>query len=248
MSSVAKYTSSRFSNAEDAFARSLALLTTIMTAAGGLVAALYYKTHQLHAAEETSIFRTSDEGEVLPANTTTPSQAVAAKPKASLLDSLRLLAKDQYMRQIAVMVLSYGLAIEFTEIIWKASVKQLFPVKSDYMVFMGQYSSLVGVAAFAMMLLGSRLVKHIGWTAGALATPLMMGLTALPFYSTLLSSANAKTLKFTVYIGLVQNVLSKATKYALFDPTKEMTYIPLDKDSKTKGWNLAVIHVVMCIR
>ena len=133
------------------------------------------------------------------------------------------------------MVLSYGLAIEFTEIIWKASVKQLFPVKSDYMVFMGRYSSLVGITAFAMMMMGSRLVKHIGWTAGALATPVMMGLTALPFYSTLLSSANAKTLKLTVYIGLVQNVLSKATKYALFDPTKEMTYIPLDKDSKTKG-------------
>ena len=43
------------------------------------------------------------------------------------------------------------------------------------------------------------------------------------------------TLLVAVYVGLVQNVLSKATKYAIFDPTKEMTYIPLDKDSKTKG-------------
>lgn len=41
-----------------------------------------------------------------------------------------------------------------------------------------------------------------------------------------------KALMMAVWVGMVQNVLSKATKYALFDPTKEMAYIPLDKESK----------------
>jgi AAA family ATP:ADP antiporter len=42
-------------------------------------------------------------------------------------------------------------------------------------------------------------------------------------------------LMLSVLVGTAQNVGTKATKYGMFDPTKEMAYIPLDAEQKTKG-------------
>lgn len=69
---------------------------------------------------------------------------------------------------------------------------------------------------------------------GALTTPLMMGLLAAPFFGFIVfggikstGASSPKALQTAVWVGLVQNILSKSIKYALFDPTKEMAYIPL---------------------
>merc|ERR1719379_3294849 len=42
-------------------------------------------------------------------------------------------------------------------------------------------------------------------------------------------------LMLAVIVGAAQNVFTKSAKYGMFDPTKEMAYIPLDQEQKTKG-------------
>merc|ERR1712161_176662 len=49
-------------------------------------------------------------------------------------------------------------------------------------------------------------------------------------------------LMLAVFVGAAQNIMSKAAKDSLFDPCKEMAYIPLDQEQKSKG--KAAIEVI----
>ncbi|CAN0118141.1 unnamed protein product [Ascophyllum nodosum] len=216
-------------DADAAFQRTLKVLSSFILGAGGVIMVLYEMVMAMtdRAAESSGAESTARVG-----------RKDKLKPKMSLMESFRFLSKSKYLGYVGLMVVSYGLAMEFTEIVWKAIVKLAYPDKSDYMAFMGQYSTIVGATTFVMLLIGKEVIKYMGWEAGALATPLMMTLLAVPFFGYIMLGniqQSRKTLMQALWVGMVQNVLSKATKYALFDPTKEMSYIPLDKESKVKG-------------
>lgn len=48
--------------------------------------------------------------------------------------------------------------------------------------------SILGMTTFVVILFGSNLIKHLGWRAGALATPTSMALLAAPLFTVVIAS------------------------------------------------------------
>lgn len=166
------------------------------------------------------------------------------KLKLSLTESLKFIFHSPYILWIAVLVIAYGMSIELVEVQWKNQIRLLFPQETAQTIFWGHYYTLSGLLSVFFILLGGSIIRYFGWKISALATPIIIGLTGTIFlYFVIFDQAAApiaalfdnSALQFIVYFGVIQNVLSKGTKYALFDPTKEMSFIPLDEESKVKG-------------
>ncbi len=166
------------------------------------------------------------------------------KAKLSVVESFKFIIKNPYLGLIAILVLSYGVAINLVEGVWKGQVKIAFPEMNDYNSFMGQFSTWTGFVTIILMIIGNNILRKLSWTKAAILTPIMVLVTSCIFFF-VVWNGNASTpftpllgttvVMVAVIVGQIQNVLSKGTKYSLFDSTKQMAYIPLDSEAKVKG-------------
>lgn len=166
------------------------------------------------------------------------------KVKLSFGDSLKVVFGSKYLMYLAIIVLGYGVAINLVEVTWKSQMKLQFSNESDYTSAMGYFSMTTGFITIILMVAGANILRRFGWFTGAMVTPMMMLITGALFFSFIVFREEASPLLLVlgvtpvlmaVIIGWIQNVLTKGTKYSLFDPTKEMAYIPLPDDLRTQG-------------
>lgn len=178
-----------------------------------------------------------------------PKKEKKEKPKLSIGESFKYLITSRYLGFIALLVLGYGMAINLVEVTWKSQLKILYTFdgvfnENSYSAFMGNFSAFTGIATITLILLCKGIVRRFGWFTGAILTPIILLITGTLFYIFVIFrdqldwitvAMGATPVFMAVMIGAVQNILSKGTKYSLFDPTKEMSYIPLDQELKVKG-------------
>lgn len=167
------------------------------------------------------------------------------KVKLSLGESFKMIFTSKYLALIALLVLAYGVSVNLVEGIWKAKILQLYPNTEDYARYMGHFIGWQGFIAILFMIIGSNILRKVSWFTAAMVTPVMMLVTGIAFFAFIFFGNDiamyatgilvSGPLAAAVMIGMIQNILSKATKYSLFDATKNMAYIPLDKDLRVKG-------------
>ena len=69
------------------------------------------------------------------------------KIKMSMRKNFAYLAKSKYLICIALIVLTYNIAINLIEVVWKNQIKQLYPNPSEYNIYMGEVMTLMGIIA-----------------------------------------------------------------------------------------------------
>ncbi len=175
------------------------------------------------------------------------------KAKLSMGESFKYILQSPYLGLIAMLILAYGVSINLFEGVWKGQIKIAYPTEVEYNRVMGGLSTVTGGISVILMLIGSNLLRTFSWRTCAMITPAVLITGILIFFgviyynNTLLPDGmkivdaikqgviNKELIIFAVGLGLFVNAFGKAVKYSLFDPTKEMAYIPLDPELKVKG-------------
>ncbi|AXI24460.1 ADP/ATP carrier protein family [Cardinium endosymbiont of Sogatella furcifera] len=165
--------------------------------------------------------------------------------RLSLWDSLKHVATSRYLRHIAIMVVACGLSINIVEGTWKSYVKEAFPKAVDYQSFVSELNFWTGVIALVISLFFSGgMLRKFGWKATARIAPTIIGIMGSLFFLMSYTKNNApclthwvgtKLLLYIVLFGGIHNIAAKSIKYAFFDKTTQIAYIPLDLESKIKG-------------
>lgn len=182
---------------------------------------------------------------VLPKEPLSISQVRSNKIKMSMRENFAILGRNKYLLAIAIIVLAYNLVINLVEVIWKDQVHQLYPNPNDFNAYMSHITTITGIISFfTSLLISGQLIRKFGWTIGALVTPLIFLVTCGAFFffffgresmAGALAMLGTSPLALAVFFGSMQNCLSRASKFTLFDSTKEMAFIPLSIEDKLKG-------------
>ena len=188
-----------------------------------------------------------------------PARKKSKKAKPGIIESLKYVASSRYLVLLAIMVVAYGVTINFIDVLWKGQVKELMPIvypeygkeqlKAAYLGYMAEFSRTTGLIALPLMLGGGFILRHLTWFKAANITPIILGVTGGGFFSVIMygwwSGTSSEPfimmgetwtlVGLAATFGYWQNALTKATKYSLFDATKEMAYFPLDNELRSKG-------------
>lgn len=162
----------------------------------------------------------------------------------SLAESLKVLGANPKVLSLALLVVSYGVSHRLFEFAWKGQLRVLYPTQAAYQSILADVSIATGWATITFMLLGKYVFQYLGWGVAAAATPAVMLAAGAAFFGMSIAAnmgisvaglGPAAMAVSGAVAGAVTQVFARSSKFSLFDPAKEMVYIEMSKEEKSKG-------------
>lgn len=167
------------------------------------------------------------------------------KEKMGVIQSFKYIAKSRYLWLMLLSSAAFGLSMNLVESVWKDRMRELYPSISSYASFNGFFILWTGIAIMIMTILGNTVMRSYNWFVAAVISPIIILVTGVLFFVLVVfdheiislfdGAILMSPLAMAVLVGTIQNVLSKGTKYSIWDTSREMLYIPLDYELRSKG-------------
>lgn len=165
--------------------------------------------------------------------------------KMGIFESFKYIARSRYLWLMLICSASFALSMNLVEAVWKSKIKELYPTVSEYAAYSGMYILWTGVVIMIMTIVGNNIMRSGSWFLAAVITPIIILITGSIFFILVVFDESVVSwfdgviliypLALAVSVGALQNILSKGTKYSIWDTSIQMLYIPLDQELRTKG-------------
>lgn len=173
------------------------------------------------------------------------SEKRTTRPKMGIVESFKYITRSRYLWLMLVCSASFGLSMNLVEAVWKSKMKELYPTVTGYASYNSLYILWTGIAIMLMSLIGNSIMRNSSWFAAAIISPLLIFTTGTLFFFLVVFDNQIlnffdgmilmSPLALAVFVGTIQNVLAKGSKYSIWDTSTQMLYIPLDQELRTKG-------------
>lgn len=149
------------------------------------------------------------------------------------------------LRLLSWIVIADYIAYSLGEVIFLDVLKTKFSTPLDYCNYMGALSSWSGIlTVLSALFMTPFILKRCRWTVAAIITPLCLLVTEGFFFIFLRGSSisshwlgwsERQWIDVIIILGSIQYCLCRATKYTLFDSSKELAFVLMPSLQKMKG-------------
>lgn len=151
-----------------------------------------------------------------------PRPSATARP--GLGDSWRVLRKSSYLGWMLLLIASIQVVITLVDYQFNAVIQDAFPDTDRRTAVIGQVYAAIDASSLGLQLGTGMLLRAIGLRRVLVGIPLVLGAVLIAFLA---------MPRFAVMAA--SKIASKAMDYSLMRASKEMLYIPLSYEEKTRG-------------